>query len=110
MYAKMIRKLLGEIKSTDKLSVYEIENKTKDLLHSKCYRISIQFKTDTDNIETNRFGLLKECRCPHGKTEKSMCSNCDNFVIHEFELKHGKTLIPSTSTSVGYCAKQKYKK
>ena len=110
MYAKMIKKLIHQIKSNDNLFIKDKENDIYKILNDKCFKISIQFKSNNENIETNRFGLSKDMKCPHGRSEKCMCSKCDNFIIHEFELKHGTTILPSTSTGVGYCARMKYKK
>lgn len=110
MYAKMIKANLEKMKQISPLSSNETEENIRHFLHKECFEVSIQFKSDTDEIETDRFGLFKGCKCPHGKTEKAMCSNCNNFVIHEFDLKYGRTIIPSTSTTVGYCARMKYRR
>ena len=111
MYAKMIRRLIYKYKDESKiLYSRSVDRAIQTVLDTRCYKIRIRFKYNGDEkIETDKFGVDFGVKCPHDKTNKSLCSNCPNFVIHNFELKYGKTLIPYTSTCTAYCSKQKYR-
>ena len=108
LFASMIKETLERLKP---LGVSPINDKLiYHFLHEQCYKIHIQFRSDDPNkIETDRFFLFGDEKCPHNKTSRSACSNCSNFIIHEFELRHGRKLFPSTSISIGYCAKRGYR-
>lgn len=110
MYAKMIRRQIDKLKEeAGNLRSKSIDMAIENILYKKCHKIRIQFRYDDGKLETDVFGVDRGVKCPHGKTEKSACSNCSNFVIHNFELEHNKTLVPYTSTCTAYCAKQKYR-
>lgn len=108
MYAKMIKEILERLRPLGSCPMND--EKIYHFLHDKCHKIHIQFKSDDPKkIETDKFALFGESKCPHNKTSRVMCSNCPNFIIHEFDLKYGRKMIPSTSTSIGYCAIRGYR-